>query len=219
MRKITFLYYPVLFCMIFPIFLSGCVSISSSPESRFYALRLAGKDRITPKFDITPDTIIGVGPVKIPQYLNRPQIVTQDENNMLTFAQFDRWGEPLDAALARLINEHLTAMLPGATIETFPWNISIPVRYRLIIDVVRMESELDKDLFFVAQWSIIDLEKKDAVFSKRSQFREPIILHNYGGLTEALGNVCASLSSEMAEAMSRVVMAPETKTETSGSKK
>lgn len=211
MRKISLLYCPVLSCVIFALLLSGCLSVSSSPASRFYLLRSAEKDRITPKFDITPNTIIGVGPVKIPEYLDRPQIVTQDENNMLTFAQFDRWGEPLDAALARLINENLTAMLPVTTIEMFPWNILIPVRYRLITDVIQLKSELDKDLFFVVQWSVIDLEKKNVVFTKRSQFREPVIPHNYAGLTDALSAVCTSLSSEIAEAVAKVATQPETK--------
>lgn len=209
MRKINLLYYPVLFCMILVLFLGGCVSVSNSPQSRFYTLQSVDKDQIIRKFDIAPHTVIGVGPVKIPEYLNRPQIVTRDKNKMLIFAQFDRWGESLDAALQRLINENLTVMLPGATIEMFPWNILIPVRYRLVADVIQLESEPDKDLFFAVQWTVIDLDKKNTVFTRRSEFHQPISPHNYAGLAEALSVACASLSSQMAEALAQVTNQPK----------
>ena len=70
--------------------------------------------QVSKKINITPGLIIEVGPVKIPEFLDRPQMVTKDKEGTLKFDEFDRWGESLDLGVARLIREDLTAMLPEA---------------------------------------------------------------------------------------------------------
>jgi len=213
MKKNIFLYCAVISYLIASLSLAGCLSVSNSPTSRFYALRTLDKSQVGQKLNFPANKIIGVGPVKIPEYLNRPQIVTEDKNRMLTFAQFDRWGESLDFAINRLINENLIASFPGASIEMYPWNLFIPVRYKIYIDVVQMESRLDKDLFFAAQWSIIDLKNKKMAITKRSEFRQSIKPHNYSGLVEALSTVCASLSNEIAQGLVSLADQPEEDTQ------
>lgn len=191
--------------MFFGLVFSGCISVPNSPTPRFYMLKTAIDNQACQKFNITSNVIIGLGPVKIPEYQNRPQIVTQNKDRMLTFAEFDRWGEPLDLAVARIINENLIVMLPGVNLQSYPWNLVIPVRYQVIMDVTQLESELDKDLLFTAQWSILDLENKGIVFTKRSEFRQQIKPDNYSGLADTLSLACASLSSEIAEALASLV--------------
>ena len=129
------------------LFLSGCISMSNSPTPRFYMLQAVKADQAVKKINIASDVLVGVGPVKIPEYQDRPQIVTQSKGKMLNFAQFDRWGESLDRGVERLIGEDLTIMLPGAKFILYPWNPSIPVKYQVIVEIVQLDSELDKDLF------------------------------------------------------------------------
>ncbi len=192
----------LIFCIVFTLFLSGCLSLASTPAPRFYMLRSINKAEVSQQFNIASDTIIVVGPVKIPEYQDRPQIVTQDKDKMLTFAQFDRWGRPLDLGVAQVIADGLTAMLPGATIDIFPSHFNIPVKYQVLVDVIKLESEIDKDMFFVAQWSIINLEHKKMLFTKRSEFTRTINPHNYSGLAEALSATCISLSNAIAKEFS-----------------
>ena len=183
---------------------SGCLSLSSSPAPRFYMLKAMDKQQISAKFDIAPGVIVAVGPVDIPEYQDRPQIVTMDKEGMLKFAQFDRWGESLDSALARLITDNLTVMLPAASLQMFPCNFAIPLTYHVIVDVIQLDSRLDKDVFFVCQWSIIDVKNKQMLLTKRSEFRQLVNPHNYLGLTNALSASCASLSSEIAATLAEL---------------
>lgn len=197
MRKNSLVFQSVVFCAL--LFSSGCFSVPNSPSPRFHMLSSVDKEKVSQKFNIPSYIIIETGPVKIPDYQNRPQMVTLNKDKTLNFAQFDRWGEALDSAMARLINESLTAMLPGATFQMFPCNFNIPLKYQLIVDVLQLESELDKEVFFSAQWSIIDVETKKMAYSKRSEFRQPIDPHNYAGMADALSAVCVSLSREVAQ--------------------
>lgn len=194
-----------LFCVILAFLLSGCISVNESINPRFYMLRPIDKNKEVQTFDIQPNVIVGVGPVKIPEYLDRPQIVTQDKSGMLRFAQFDRWGELLSSRLAQVITINLTKMLPGANFQTFPADFFMPLKYQLTFDVFQLESDLDKDLFLVVQWSIKDAYRKQVLFTKKSEFRRPINPHNYTGLTEALSVACGSLSAEIAQALSMQV--------------
>jgi len=180
--------------------LSGCISIPTSPTPRFYALSAINENSSSKKINIAPGTIIGVGPVKIPEYLDRPQIVTQSDAKMLQFAQFDRWGESLDLGVARLIREDLTMRLPGAKWCLYPWNPAIAVKYQVLVEIVQLDSNLDKDMDFVVQWTVLDVQNSKTVMIKRSEFHEPIVPKSYSGLVTTLSKACASLSSQIAEA-------------------
>ena len=181
--------------------LGGCMSVPNSPTPRFYMLQAVYENQVSKKTNIASDVVIGVGPVKIPEYQNRPQIVTQDKEKMLKFAQFDRWGDPLDLGMTRLIRENLAVMLPEAKFTLYPWNSSVPVKYQVVVEIVQLDSDLDKDLFIVAQWLVIDVQNTKTIIIKRSEFRQSIVPQNYSGLAKTLGMACASLSSEIAEAL------------------
>ncbi|MCK9574211.1 MAG: PqiC family protein [Candidatus Omnitrophica bacterium] len=210
MKKNNFNWFRFIICVVFVLFLNGCMSVSNSPNPRFYAPYTPDKEKPNQEFKISDNTIIGIGPVRIPEYLNRPQIVTNNKDKTIVFDEFNRWAESLDFAFARLINKDLTLMLKGASFQMFPWDLAVAVKYQVIADVIQLENNLNKDLVFITQWSIIDLEKKHAVFTKRSEFRQDIYPHNYYGLTEALSEVIMSLSAEIAQELVSVVKPSQT---------
>ena len=191
--------------ILFSLVCNGCLAVSNSPAPRFYTLRSIDNTKESKKFDITSKVIIGIGPIEIPEYQNRPQMVTRNEEGMLSFAQFERWGESLDAGLARLILENLTLMFPQAEFQIYPCNFAIPLDYQVIVNVVQLESQLDKDVFLTAQWTIIDSKTKKMLLTKRSQIRQVINPHTYSGLTLALSRACALLSNEIAENLSKLL--------------
>ena len=87
----------------FALIVGGCMSIPNSPTPRFYALSAVNENQVTKRINMSPGVLIGIGPVKIPEYLDRPQMVTKENQGTLKFDEFDRWGESLDVGIARLI--------------------------------------------------------------------------------------------------------------------
>jgi len=188
----------------FALVISGCISLPNSPISptpRFYMLSAINQPEVSKKIHITPGVIIGVGPVKIPEYLNRPQMVTKDKQGILKFDEFDRWGESLNLGIARLMREALTVMLPGAKLTLNPWDPSMAVKYQVLVEIVQLDSDLDREMSFVVQWTVIDVQNSKTVIIKRSEFRTAIIPQNYSGLAKTLSTACASLSNEIAQAL------------------
>jgi len=188
----------------FAFLLSGCISLPNSPISptpRFYMLSAIDKNQVSKKINIAPGVIIGVGPVKLPEYLDRPQMVTKNKEGVLKFDEFDRWGESLDPGLARLIREDLAVLLPSAKFTLYPWSSSMAVKYQVLLEIVQLDSELDKDMYLVVQWTVIDAQGPKTLMIKRSEFRQPINPQNYSGMAKALSAACSSLSVQIAEAL------------------
>lgn len=188
----------------FALAISGCLSIPNSPAPRFYALSSVDEDQVSKKINIPSNMIIGIGPVKIPEYQNRPQIVTINKEKMLKFDEFDRWGESLDVGVARLIREDLTVMLPGAKLIMYPWTPTTSVKYQVVAEIVQLDSELDKNMFLAVQWMVIDVQSSKTVIIKRFEFRQPIIPQNYSGVAKTLSIACASLSNQITQELAKL---------------
>ncbi len=178
---------------------AGCISIPASPTPRFYTLEAEDVPADAGKPAVVADMIVGVGPVKVPGYQDRPQIVTQKNDNTVNFAQFDRWGESLEAGISRLIRERLSVEISGAKAMAFPWNLSVPVKYQVSVEIVRLNCDLDREVFLVAQWMVIDARNTRTLAIRRSEFHHPIIPKDYPGLVRSLSAVCASLSVDIAK--------------------
>src|ERR671936_2230343 len=79
---------------------AGSTEFSASPST----LRspVAGTDAVT----------IGVGPVIVPGYLDRSQIVTRTATDQVELSTFHRWAEPLPEGIARILAEEISARVP-----------------------------------------------------------------------------------------------------------
>jgi len=190
------------------VFLAGCISAGSSPNARFYTVRSMDKAAVAETFSVPEGMMIAVGPVKLADYLNRPQIVTLSKDNLLKFAEFDRWGESIDFALARVLNENLSLMLPQVNIEMFPWNLLMPIKYQVYLDVIGLDIRLDNGLVLTVQWSIMNLDAKKMEMARRFQITEDIKPDNYAGAVEALSRAYASLSAEVAQEIAALANKP-----------
>lgn len=187
---------------------AGCLSVSNSPEARFYALTPVEDSQGIEKYNIPSDIIIGFGPLSIPEYLSRPQIVTMDKDNLLEFSQFDRWGESLDSALDSLISRDLEVLLSGAVVESYPWNPAIPVKYQVIVEVTALEIRMDREMFLAAQWSLIDAANGKMLSIKKAEFRDPVEPRNYFGIARTLSRQTALLAGQIAQEISLLEVPP-----------
>ena len=93
--------------------LGGCAGMS--PPSNFYVLSTLPESAAGTQSDGDESKIeIGVGPVKLPEYLDRSQIITRISPNALKVAAFDRWAEPLKSSFPRILMENLATLLNTA---------------------------------------------------------------------------------------------------------
>src|SRR4029079_2355421 len=90
------------------VLVAGC---STSPPAQFYTLTPAaggaGESLVSAPF-ARP---IAVGPVSVPEAVNRPKFVVRDAPNRLVVLESQRWAEPLRDALASPLADCLISAL------------------------------------------------------------------------------------------------------------
>jgi uncharacterized lipoprotein YmbA len=196
--------------------ISGCVSAGKSPQAKFYSLRPL-KDAQKPKI-ATPalkDVIIGVGPLELPAYLDRPQIVTRGGDNELVLAEFHRWAEPLDEAILRVVAQNLMSIFPDSNVLLYPWGYYVPVKYQVVMEIISIDAALQNEVRLSVNWSALNTENKKVFLTRNSVYTAKIdkanySKSNYNGLIQALNHGFYEFSQEIARAIAaEVVSVPE----------
>jgi uncharacterized lipoprotein YmbA len=88
--------------------ISACVNLgpSTSSATRYYLLESRIDESMQTQAEIgLEDIVVGIRPVGIPAYLDRPQLVTRLDGNELRVEEFSQWAEPLIDSISRVI-EH-----------------------------------------------------------------------------------------------------------------
>ncbi len=145
--------------------------------------------------------LLAVGPVTIPEYLDRLQIVTRGEPNEIVAAEFDRWAEPLAQGLGRVIAENLAILLAkdGGAVFAIPG--AGAADYRAAIAVTRFDGALPGEAVLDATWSILDGRGANATPAVRTRVRAPIPEGDgYRALVAAQSDLAAELSRAVAAA-------------------
>ncbi len=146
--------------------------------------------------------VVAVGPVNIPAYLDRPQIVTRSSPDTLKFDEFNRWAEPLGKNLARVLADDLSASLYGAQVCVFPWPQSVPVRYQVTLDIIHLEKVPGGKVILDASWKVLEHNGKKMLVMRRSEVTEPVEAGSgFKGIASAESRSVAALSREIAAAI------------------
>jgi hypothetical protein len=200
MRDVRFFRLLPVLLVIGLLFLDGCLGKSQSP--RFYTLSTLTEDKAMAKSD-TParDAIIGIGPIKLADYLDQSKLVIRTGDNRLLKAEFDLWAGALKDNLTNVLAENIGLLLPTERIYIYPWRLSEPIDYQIILDVVRFDGDFGKDAWLVARWSIVGGKDKELVAVNRSSIREPVTGSGYEALVTAQSRALAKLSREIVEAI------------------
>jgi uncharacterized protein len=173
----------------------GC----ASQPSRFYLLSAVPSPETAPLGTSTEQgPTIGVGPVTLPRYLDRPQIVTRTSPYELKLAEFDRWAEALDANFSRVLAENLSLMLPSARVAVSPWSRATAIDYQITVDVSHFLSQVGGDSLLIADWMLFKGEGQEVLRSGRSRVNASPAGQDYPAIVAAMSQAVAGLSREIA---------------------
>lgn len=175
---------------------AGC---ATTPPPTFYQLeepaitQLAGLDR---------GIAIGVGPVTIAEYLDRPQIVSRAEAHKLVLSESNVWAEPLKESITRVIGVNLSNMMKTTRIFRFPrHDRTIPLAYRVSIGIGRFDGKLGGDMHLLARWTLYKGRDEDAILTRVSIITEPSGGEGYEKMIAAQNRSLQRLSREIADAI------------------
>jgi len=178
----------------------GC---ASSESAKFYTLSpLATSGEVRSEKNRTAtDRAIGIGPVRLPEYLVRKEIVTRTDANKIELGEYDLWGGSLQDDFSRTLLENLSLLLAGQQLSLYLWPGMGAVDYRVGMEVTRFDGIRGGDVILIAAWAIREGQSNKVVTVQNSRIQEPTGAQSYeamvGGMSRALGR----LSREIAEAI------------------
>ncbi len=177
--------------------LAGC---ARTPAPLYYVLAPAAAPM--PGTSERGGTLVGLGPIRFPDYLDRPQIVTRASTTRLVLANGRRWAEPLGHSAARLLQDRLAAELPVMRVRLHPW---APERMAIQVPIAvqRFDMGPDRVVTLIANWRIQRGEGGNPPSERTSIIAIPpgAEADPYEGLAAAHAAALAELARQIAAAL------------------
>ena len=176
--------------------LIGCAG--TSPPTRYYLLQpMPGTAPLQHQPGSEAELTLGIGPVALPDYLDRQQIVTLLAENRTELAEYDRWAEPLKENFIRVLKENLATILDTPYILQEPWSISDSVDYRLEIEVIRFDADTSNTAVLAARWFIVRQADDVLLLTGKSTHTAAVKGSDYMGIVSSLNQVLEDFSRQI----------------------
>ena len=184
--------------------LPGCGTFSAKPDSsRFFTLSALSQPEPPPakRPAASPGVSLGVGPITLPGYLDRQEIVIRIAENQLRFSENDRWAEPLEENFARVLSQNIAMLLRAERINAYPWPVDRKPAYQVEIEVLRFETDVDHQAQLSTRWLVRNNSRKDAIQYHETRLSRPAQSRSTEASIAALSEALADLSREVAAAI------------------
>ena len=173
---------------------SGC---GTTPTARFYAL--SAQDGAVSS--ATSPLVVAVGPVEMPEYLDRPQIVTRVGDNRLSVDEFNRWGGRLEEEITSVLTRLLGQRLGTQHVYSYPSRVSAETDYRIVLALRRFDGILGGEVSLDVAWSLIDDRSGEVVMIRQASYRQMSEGTDFDAYAATLSAVLAQLGDDLAAAL------------------
>jgi uncharacterized lipoprotein YmbA len=176
--------------------LAGC---ASSPETHFYTLSPAAP--ADKAIAAQARYKVAVGPVKVPEMVDRPQFVVRQGDNRVELLEQHRWAQPIRTEIARALAADLRQQLPQAQVSFYNDYAAQNPDCRVLMDIERFDAARGKAVTVQGAWSVV-CTKPDAKKTGRATVREAVRSDGFDQLAAAYGRALSAMSVEIADAVS-----------------
>lgn len=172
----------------------GCLSLKPQPDpARFYVLSATVPEPASRQ----PGLVVGIGPVTLPDYLDRSQLVTRYGDHRLGLAEASRWAEPLESMVARVLRDDLVAALGAERGLDHPWARTLAPAPVIEVDFEHFERDSVGTALLDARWRV---RHGTGVRVGRSQLSEPSATMSSEDAVAAQSRALARLAGEISAA-------------------
>lgn len=181
---------------------SSCSLLSPSGDPTRFAV-LATVDDLpdaSPAGTAASGLTLGVGPIGLPEYLRRMEIQTRTDGTRLLPSPTERWGEPLDRGVERVLSIDLARALGAERVVLHPWYATEKPDVQVRIAFSRFEREAPGQVILRARWSIRRLGSDAPAVEHETNLQRPVAQADGASTALALSHALAELSREIAAA-------------------
>ncbi len=193
---------------------AGC----TSTPARFHTLDAASTPATTATAADRPGApVLAVGPVTVPELVDRPQLVLRGPGSRVTILESQRWAEPLADGVTRVIVRSLAEAMPDAVV--MPASTVLAAAWRLQVDVTALDVDAGRATVELA-WSAQSRERTGdtgGTISGHAIESEPVAAQDVDGFIEAQRRALQRAASRIARAIGASIRPPASRPAVTGS--
>ena len=183
--------------IIMVLFLTAC---GTSPPARFYTLSPIPVPIPSEKTILSDkDKVIAIGPVDIPEYLDRIEIVTRANEYQLMISEFDLWGGSIKTDISRVLVENISTLLGIDNLAVIAWKTTITESYRVPVIINQFDGIPGGSLSLKAQWAVLDKDGITYLSFREMTIIKPIKGFGYNSVVASMSDAVVDLSKAIAE--------------------
>jgi uncharacterized protein len=174
----------------------GIAACSSSKVS-FYTLSAVAESEEVKQ--VSRPGGVNIGPVSLPEIVDRNQLVVLLKGNQVDILEFHRWAEPLKSQIPRLIADNVGRLIGSGRVSAYPQSVGTDADIRVPVDIQRFEADgetIKIDAFWTLRRGSGEVAK-----TGRSSVSEKVEGTGYDALVAAYSRALASISSDIADAL------------------
>ncbi len=171
---------------------------ASSPRVQYFTLPLPPAPTVQSATPAGP--VVAVGPVSIPETVDRAHLVLNLSASRVEVLDDVRWAQPLRAEVSRGLAAHL-AQSPGLPrVQLLGQATFGEPDVRVVVDILRFESRRDAEALIEAQWSLRPRRGGQVQYG-HALVREPVTGTGFEALAAAHGRALAGIAREIARVL------------------
>ena len=171
----------------------GCAKSSKPVEYYMLDASVGIDNNQTLKGDEGP--MIGLGPIRLPEYLDRFQMVVAVSENKYKLIDGHRWAEKLDQNISLALFKTLPGQLGTDKMIRYPWPQRPGVDFQVKIDILELNIDQNGKSQLIAQWSIKSKDK--TILNKRSTFTAQASTTDIDKMVQAQSECLTQLGQEI----------------------
>lgn len=144
---------------------------------------------------------IGVGPVTLAEYIDRPNLVMAESANQLSVAEDHRWAGDLAASVTRVTTANLGRQFNTGNVRSYPWQSDDGIRYQITLDIRQFHGGADGYAVIEAGWRAYSLPDRKIKASRTFVDREPLEADGYQALVAAQSRLLSRLAQDIAKGL------------------
>jgi uncharacterized lipoprotein YmbA len=184
-------------CLAMVMLLAAC---GSTPKDRFYTLAPASAVAPAATAGAPARYGVAIGPVRVPEALDRTQMVVREGPNRVEIQDQHRWAGSLRSEIARALAANVGARLPDAQVSVHDAQAGRNAAYRVAVDIERFDATVNDSVAVQALWTIRQEGGKE-LDSGRFAATEPTGPGGYDAIAAAYAKALAAMSGQVAQAV------------------
>ena len=146
---------------------------------------------------------VGVGPVTLPGYIDRTQLVFQSGTNEFQVPAKASWAGPLGENVTQVLADDLGRHLGSGNVLRYPWPANSKLRYQVLVNVEQFHSISGSEALLDVSWLVEEPTSRAILSRHKASFHTPIQGDGYGAVVAAESELLDQLAGDVARSVRR----------------